>query len=50
MWVYSSLMQKKKKKKLEGEYYTLYPHLIDDEDKFKKIFSNILIIIITIIW
>lgn len=30
MWVHPSLLQRKK----EGEYYTLYPHLINDEEKF----------------
>jgi len=25
-------------RKIEGEYFTLYPHLIDDEDKFVKYF------------
>jgi len=30
IWVYPSLINRK----TEGEYFILYPHLVDDEDKF----------------
>ena len=34
MWIHPSLMDRK----TEGEYFTLYPHLVDDGDKFLKFF------------
>lgn len=34
MWVHPSLIDRK----TEGEYYTLYSHLVNDEDKFVQYF------------